>query len=46
MLQLKRLEGLPSEHHSVINVLTGAESSKHHYYPAEFQNWVGKSLRS
>ena len=51
MLQLKRLEGLPSEHHSVINVLTG---SKHRWkwqrttiilFSHEFQvNWVGKSL--
>ena len=50
-LLLKRLESLASEHHSVINVLTG---SKHRWkeqgttiilFPHEFQvNWVGKSL--
>ena len=47
----KRLEGLASEHHAVINVLTG---SKHRWklqgttiivFPREFQvNWVGKKL--
>ena len=48
---LKRLESLASEHHSVINVLTG---SKHRWkkqgttiilFSHELQvNWVGKSL--
>ena len=48
---LKRLESLVSEHHSVINVLTG---SKHRWkyqdttiilFSSEFQvNWVAKSL--
>ena len=47
----KRLEGLSSENHSVMNVLT---SSKHRWkmqattiilFPQEFQvNWVGKRL--
>ena len=50
-LLLKRLEGLASEHHSVINVLSG---SKHRWsqqgttiilFPHEFLiNWVGKTL--
>ena len=50
-LLLKRLESLPSEDHSVINVLTG---SKHRwkmqgttiiFFPHELQvNWVGKRL--
>ena len=34
---LKRLKGLPSEHHSLMNVLTGSKhcqkSARHHYYP-------------
>ena len=50
-LLLKRLEGLASEHHSVIKVLTG---SKHRWkeqattiilFPHEFHvNWIGKRL--
>ena len=51
MLLLKRLEGLSSEHHSVLNVLTG---SKLHWkmqgatiilFSHEFQvNWIEKRL--
>ena len=48
---LKRLKGLPSEHHSLINVLTGSKhcGNKHgipiFQFFHEFEiNWVGKTL--
>ena len=50
-LLLKRLESLASEHHSVINVLTGSEhrwkfqGTTTSLFPHEFPvNWVGKRL--
>ena len=51
MLLLKRLEGLASEHRSVINVLTGSkyrwkeQGTTINLFSHEFQvNWVGERL--
>ena len=48
---LKRLKGLSSEHHSVMNVLTGSEHGWNQpgttitLFSREFEvNWVGKSV--
>ena len=45
-LLLKRLDGLSSEHHSVINVLTGSKhrwkNQGYHYYP--FFPWISDKL--